>query len=1181
MVESRAGLEQEIFHAVADLEPEARGARLAELCGDDRGLLRRVQALLGADGRGVRILDALERLLGGGPPRERARDPDDPYDLVDRMIGPYRVVGPLGGGGMGIVYRARDLDLNRDVALKFLPPAVSRDEEALQRFIREARAASALDHPAICTIHGIDRTPNGAVFIVMACYEGESVRERIARGSIPWREAVRIALQAAWGLERAHEAGIIHRDIKPGNLMLTQRGDVKILDFGIAKMMGDETVTGTGGLVGTAAYMSPEQVRELELDGRTDVWSLGVVLHEMVVGRRPFTGDHPLVVLHGILHKQNPRLVECAAEAPNELQAVLDRALAKDRDERYPSASDLAADLASLLAETPSGVAVASARTRARMHDLPTPLTSFVGREHEMTRVGSLLVSSRLVTLSGPAGTGKTRLAIETASRFGGELEDGAQFVALAPITDPELVASAVADAVGTKEGAGSPVEPLIEKLREREMLLVLDNFEQVLPAAGLVGQLLAACPRLRVLVTSRVVLRVSGEQEYRVPPLPLPDPDLPELADKLDEYPATALFLQRAASVDPDFSVGPEDARAIAEICERLDGLPLAIELAAARTRLLTPRAILDRLERRLELLSDGPRDLPARHRTLRQAIGWSYDLLEPRERTLFRRLSACNGGCTLEAAAVAHASSELDGPADSEILDTLAALVDRSLLRKGEGPVGTPRFWMLGTIREFGLEKLRESGEEPAVRRAHARYFLELAERAAPELTGPEQAEWTARLAADHDNLRAALDWVEANDEGELGLRLGAGLWRFWAIRGHLREGRQRLERLIAMPGAGEPTPARAAALSGLGTMIHESGDFRNARAPLEESLETFRALGDQLGIAGALTNLGWVAVWVSEAEEARSLNEEAAELNRELGQKRGLALALNNLGWLAQMHGDFATARHYHERSVTLCRELGDERGYARSLINRAWADRCQCRLDEAESDLEEAVSVLTRLGERQILGWGSYHLGCVALFRGQLSRATEILEESVETWRRSGNQSGVAWSTMALGESLLERNERDRAEELLREAMQLWRAMGSLREQACTGCVLARLLRLDGDRTAARKALSESLAYLRRVGDRFGLAGCLEELAALLGEMGDRSTVATLMGAAEALRDGIGAPLPPYRRDVWDSLAQRVRDELGDERFERAHSEGASLAAAQAIELAQRLLDVDEA
>jgi predicted ATPase/class 3 adenylate cyclase len=436
-------------------------------------------------------------------------------------------------------------------------------------------------------------------------------------------------------------------------------------------------------------------------------------------------------------------------------------------------------------------------------HNLPAQPTPLIGREREAAEARERLrrPEVRLLTLAGPGGTGKTRLALQVAVDVLEDFADGVFFVPLAPISDPTLVASTVAQTLGVQETGSRPLlERLKEFLQDKAVLLVLDNFEQVIAAVPVVTALHAACPRLKSLVTSREVLRLQGEHEFPVPPLAVPDLRHLPASERLSQYAAAALFIQQASAVKPDFMVTNDNAPAVAEICVRLEGLPLAIELAAARSKLLSPQALLARLGSRLELLRGGARDLPARHQTLRGAIAWSYDLLSPDEQALFRRMAVFVGGCTLEAAeAVCRAA----GPPELDVLEGMTSLVDKSLLRQEEEANREPRFQMLETIREYGLECLTTSGELESARRAHATDYLALAEEAEPELTGPQQGVWLHRLETEHDNLRAALQWSQARQDAETGLRLGGALWRFWLVRGYLREGRERLGRLLALAG------------------------------------------------------------------------------------------------------------------------------------------------------------------------------------------------------------------------------------------------------------------------------------------------------------------------------------------------------------------------------------------
>ncbi|CAN5695057.1 LuxR family transcriptional regulator [soil metagenome] len=550
-----------------------------------------------------------------------------------------------------------------------------------------------------------------------------------------------------------------------------------------------------------------------------------------------------------------------------------------------------------------------------RLNNLPVQPTPLVGREKEVDEVSSLLRDEgvRLLTLSGPGGTGKTRLGLQVAAELLDEFEGGVCFVTLATIADAALVAPTVAGALGVREKGGRPSdEALRDHLRDKEMLLMLDNFEQVLDAAPLVGKLLASCPALKVLTTSRSVLRVYGEREYPVPAMGLPDSGSLPPVDRLARYAAVRLFLERARSVDGDFEVTEENAPAMARICVRLDGLPLAIELAAARVRLLPLGKILDRLEsNRLKLLAGGARDLPERQQTLRGAIDWSYALLEEHEKRLFARLAVFSGGCTMEAMEMICD--------DEDAIDGATSLLDKSLLRRERGPRDEPRFVMLGTIHEYARERLEESDKAHATRRLHAGYFLALAEETEPRLTGPEQVAWFERLETENDNLRAALSWAIERGEAELGLRLARALRPFWYARGHYVEGRGWIARF----------------LGGLGELFTSRGEYARAEELYEEILILSREMGDAPTLLDCLIKLGYVFLVQGNHREATALGEEAVTLSRERGYTASLARALNCLGWASLLSGDLEQATGLHKESLALYEALAEKAIAAESL------------------------------------------------------------------------------------------------------------------------------------------------------------------------------------------------------------------------------------------------------
>ena len=613
-----------------------------------------------------------------------------------------------------------------------------------------------------------------------------------------------------------------------------------------------------------------------------------------------------------------------------------------------------------------------------RRSNLPTQLTPFLGRAEEGVAVRRRLCHAqvRLLTLTGPGGIGKTRLALQVAAQLLDHFADGVWFADLSPLRDPALVAATIAAALGVKEVRGRPVvESLKAYLREKQILLVLDNFEQVLPAAPLVDDLLHAAPGLQILVTSRVMLRIYSEHDFLVPSLDMPDLTHPAGLDRLLHCDAVRLFVDRAQAVKHDFRVSDENVRAVAEICHHLDGLPLAIELAASRIRVLPPQAMLARLSSRLKLLTGGARTLPARQQTLRDTLAWSYDLLDPAERMLFRWLAVFTGGWTLEAAeAVCNAADGL--PFD--ILDGLQSLIDKSLLLEAAGIAGEPRYGMLETIREYALDRLQASGEMAALQGRHAAYYLAFAETAAPEVLGPHQVAWLDRLEVDHNNLRAALAWSRAERERwEVEVRLAIALWEFWGRRGYMSEGRRWLEGALAqMEGrAAEPRACalRAEALYGAATLAMLQFDSTTPLPLLEESLALFRALGNTWGVASALRNIGVTAA-VLEGDHGRgiALLEESLALFHTLGDRWGMAWTLSFLGWAFHAQDNYARAAPLLEESLAHFREAGDLHGIANALGNLGTLTAKQGDFNQAAACLRESLGLHQAIGSKVGIG-----------------------------------------------------------------------------------------------------------------------------------------------------------------------------------------------------------------
>jgi non-specific serine/threonine protein kinase len=1070
-----------VFAAALDADSERQEQVLHALCGDDAGVRDEVLALLKAH-RQRGFVDELAEQLAES-------DGMAPIDLcVPVRIGRYDVIEKIGQGGMAVVYKGHDSQLDRLVALKLLRPARSPEGEGRRRLMIEARAAAALDHPSIATVYEVGETEDGSMFIAMAFYEGETLQERIARGPLPVAEAVRIAQQVSSGLAAAHARGITHRDLKPANVVLTRSGSVKLLDFGIATMTGVDEPR-DGDMLGTFAYMSPEQLRGEQVDARADVWALGLVLYEMLIGERLSAGR-----LQGIPVGDPTRLPSSRRrDTPPALDRIVERALNPLVDERFRDGSELTAALARWEGD--------QARSADSTHAvrLPAPVTNFFGRERETVDITRRLAGTRLVTLTGPGGTGKTRLALQIAWNLRERYEDGASFVSLAAISDPGLVCSEIARGLGIAERPDVPaVDGLASFLRCRRLLLVLDNFEHVVLAAPAVARLLADCAGLQLLVTSRVPLKVAGEHEYPVPSLTHPQAHDATIAD-LEAYPATALFLDRARAVRPDFTPAADETRAIAELCARLDGLPLAIELAAARVKLLSPLAMLARLDRRFDLLSAGGRDRPARHQSLRQALAWSYDLLTTENQTLFRRISVFVGGCSLDDTV---ALSKRLGSDDMDALEVCTSLLDHSLLVREDGPGGLPRLRLLETIREFAFERLEASGEADRARRAHAELFLALAEQSEPHMTGPDQAARFDQLELEHDNLRAALSWAQTHGEPDIALRLGSALWRFWAARAHLREGRERLEHVLAMPGGERRTLLRARVLNGAATLIDETCDYSRALPLVEESVAIAREHNDRPLMAIALNNLAWTLVLMGDSARAEVLCEDALKLNRELADPRGIAVALNNLAWLVTWsHGDYDRACALHEESLEWRRAHGDRRGIAFTMANLARGDIKRGDLDRASRLLVEARTTLEDLQDRQLLAWTLGAQGILERASGRPAAAFDRFEASIELLRALGNVFALAAALVDDADLALDQGARDRALRDLEEALPLMRRTGHCAGLSDGLCVRARLAAAEGDHDGAQAFYAEALGLYTRLGNRQAIRICQQAMGGL--------------------------------------------------------------------------------
>jgi predicted ATPase/DNA-binding CsgD family transcriptional regulator len=760
-------------------------------------------------------------------------------------------------------------------------------------------------------------------------------------------------------------------------------------------------------------------------------------------------------------------------------------------------------------------------------HNLPVQPTPLIGREREVAAVQQLLLREdvRLLTLTGPGGSGKTRLGLHVAAELSDHFTDGISFVNLAPISDAELVVPTIAQTLGVKESTTrSMLEQLQAFLQEKLLLLVLDNFEQVVSAAPRLSELLSRCSHLKLLVTSRTVLHLAAEHEFAVPPLSLPDLNhLPDLVT-LSQYEAVALFIARAQALKPDFQVSNASAPAVAEICTRLDGLPLAIELAAARIKLLPPPALLARLGQRLAVLTSGGRDAPARQQTLRKTIDWSYQLLDADEQRLFRRLSVFVGGCTLQAIEAICAALDTQPPTLS-VLDGVASLIDKSLLWQTEQEAEEPRFVMLETIREYGREALAAAGEAEVTHQAHVAYYLALAEAAEQAWNGPQQAVWFGRLEQEHDNLRAAMNWLFERGEAERVLRLGTALWWFWYAHEHWYEGWNELSRALDR-SEGVAVPLRARALWAAGSLAGSLGHVERGAVLCQESLALFREIGDTKGMGDATFHLAHVAFARWDLAAARKLFEESLVFLRETGDKTLTAWALNALALVVLYQGEYARVHPLAEQAVETFREVGDTTGVTMSLMT----------------------------------------LARVVFWQGDLVRAQTLAEEGLARASETGIKSSEALALALQGEIALAQGETTTARLLIEQSHTLWQEIGNQEMLASTGSLLGKVRAAQGDHTAARTAYEESLLRGLAVVD---IAPALEGLAVVAAAQGETTWAVRLLAAAAALRDSLGAPLPPVYGADYERCVADARAQLGEQAFAVAWAEGRGMTWEQAL------------
>jgi predicted ATPase len=957
-------------------------------------------------------------------------------DVGSAVVTQFRAAGfddayEIGRGGFGIVYRCTQVGLDRTVAIKVLTAELDENRD---RFLREQRAMGRLTgHPNIVSVLQVGETENGYPYLVMQYHRHGSLEARIRQlGLLPLEEVLRLGVKMAGALETAHRLGIVHRDVKPGNILLTDYGEPTLSDFGIAHIAGGfKTATGT--FTGSPAFTAPEIVSGDPPSRSSDVYGLGATLFAALTGHAAFerrSGEQLVAQFLRIASESAPDLRESGI--PDVVSAIVERAMSRDPNDR-PTALALGAELQQVQlvrglpvdemvrrggaqSHQPEPRAASAASVRRTIGNLPLELTSFVGRCAELSAAKHMLSSSRLVTLTGIGGVGKTRLALRAAAELATDFADGVWLVELGELRDGSLLVDVVAPGLGVRDESSRPLEDvLVEFLSARKLLLVLDNCEQVVDAAAKLAEtLLRACPELRIIATSREALGIGGEAVLRLSPLTFPGPEPETTLGGLPAYDAVALFAERAAAAVPGFELTNDNKATVARICSKLDGLPLAIELAAARLRALSPEQVLERLVDRYSLLTRGSRGAPTRQQTLSWSVGWSYDLCTPAEQQLWSRLSVFAGSFELEAA-----EDICNGDlAPEDILDLLSSLVDKSILTRTEH-IGVVRFRLLETLREYGRGQIRQGDRYPELQRRHTDWYRRMVSDAAADWFSPRQVEWMKRLELEGLNIRAALEF-SLTDSPQTALDIAGTVHPFGIARGGLTETRRWLDRALAATPS-EPTVDRIRALYGATMIAVLQADLSAATARVAEG----RALVEQMADpqAHAMTSIadGLTALVSGEFDNACARFDDALNM---VADPTLQVAAMVLLGWALEFRGEIGRALIWQEKAHALAESHGESVYRESALWSLGIGWWRHGRPDRAEQLLKGALRMTQLIDDPRQAAASLEGLAWIAAEKGDSRRAV-VMMAAAETLVR-----GVGASTVFLPHLLVFHEECER-------------------------------------------------------------------------------------------------------------------------------------------------------
>jgi predicted ATPase/class 3 adenylate cyclase/Tfp pilus assembly protein PilF len=804
----------------------------------------------------------------------------------------------------------------------------------------------------------------------------------------------------------------------------------------------------------------------------------------------------------------------------------------------------------------------------ARPNNLPIQSTSFIGRRKEMDEIKHLLSATHLLTLLGPGGTGKTRIALQTGADMIDDFPHGVWYVELAQLSDPALVVQEIASVFNIKEtGSTMLMDILIEYLREKELLIILDNCEHLIDECAKISEtLIKNNMKLKIIATSRETLRIAGETIFRVPTLTVPDIQDKHTVESLFAHESSRLFIERAISVKTDFDIKAESILPIAQICNYLDGIPFAIELAAARVRSLPVHKIAERLVDRFSFLTGGSRTALPHQQTLLATIDWSYDLLNDKEKSLLRRLSVFAGGWSLEAA---EEVCSYNGVKETEILDLLNYLVDKSLINFDEQK---DRYNMFETVRQYGTEKIKKRGEYSHFNTKHLDYFRKLAEEYEPMLSEADPGNWLNLLENDHDNLRGALNWsLKEKCNIESGQRLAGALRSFWSGHSYFSEGSKFIDEMLAC--SNDKKIVRGKLLKGAGMLASRQGNYEKAKLLLEEALQIYREIGDSLSIANILDNLGITYSEQGEYSKSKPLYDEALEINRSNNYKLGIANSLNNLGALETFRGNYSDAKNFYRQALEIYRGIGDKHDIASTLIGLGNLPLMnETDFIEAKAILEEALSIFSETGDKHGIAYSHASLGNLALFQCRYKEAGVHDREALNILKEIGNKRGIAFQLGNLGEIAFLSNDSALALRNLDEALSIHREIGCKYGVAQALNIMGYISLENGDTNRAWVQFEEAFTINRNLEDKEGILQSLDAVAGFNIKAGFFSKAAMLTGAADSLREKIGSPLLPYQMDRYKETVFRLIEQLGEEVFRKTWNEGKLLTTDDAINLA---------